>query len=157
MTLSENWADETLFQRSKYEPFGSTYYPGNTYSAAPQLREILQDDKKYSSLESQFEQVESVQEIEGRPSTDYAYIKVLDDFDAAAGDIIVVNGSLTQGKMDLGLQINQNWYQIISIFDDGDFRAGFTIDAAGSYRLVVANNKSALVSVRLESIDRYRP
>ena len=157
LTLSENWADETLFQRSKYEPFGSTYYPGNTYSAAPQLREILQDDKKYSSLESQFEQVESVQEIEGRPSTDYAYIKVLDDFDAAAGDIIVVNGSLTQGKMDLGLQINQNWYQIISIFDDGDFRAGFTIDAAGSYRLVVANNKSALVSVRLESIDRYRP
>lgn len=157
LTLSKHWAGETLFQRSKYEPLGSSYYPGNTYSPAPALSQILKDDKKYSLLEKKFEQVEPAQEIESRPSTDYAYIKVLDDFDAAAGDIIVVNGNLTQGKMDLGLQINQNWYQKISILDDGDFRAGFTVDAPGSYRLVVANNKSAVVSVRLESIDRYRP
>lgn len=157
LTLSKHWAGETLFQRSKYEPLGSSYYPGNTYSPAPALSQILKDDKKYSLLEREFEQVESVQEIEGRPSTDYEYIKVLDDFDAAAGDLIVVNGYLTQGRVDLGLQINQNWYQIISVFDGGDFRAGFTIDAPGSYRLVVANNESAFVSVRLESIDRFRP
>ena len=157
LTLSEHWADETLFQRSKYEPLGSAYYPGNTYSTAPALSEILKDDEKYSLLESKFEQVESVQDIESRPSTDYEYIKVLNDFDAAAGDLIVVNGYLTQGRVELGLQKNQNWYQIISVRDGGDFRAGFKIDAPGSYRLVLANNESALVSVRLESIDRFRP
>jgi len=154
VTLSTDWKEHSLQQRSIHEPFLDSRFTGQILPYPARNTDLYRDPYIYDAIKSKSISVLESTPIKYLHIPGNLYALLSKKIAANSGDQLFIEGRIFKGQVTIGVLRGGSWHFFFITNKKGKFRAIFDLDKADNYQVAIAvtSSNTPYIDLTIDSI-----